>query len=151
TGNLNYTADGIATVATNKTVNGSVVNSTGTNSMGTLVFQGNSAMTGTIGASGAALKEVKTTGASGTTASFANSVYATTMTVGGTGSVALNANLNGDLNYTQDGRVDLKAGNNITGLVKASAVNTGTPPARLAAPRNSASASRPRSHSRIQN
>lgn len=88
-------------------------------------FTGNSTVTGFTGTAGATFLSINA-GAAGTIINFNGAVFATTMTISGTGTVNLNGNLTGAPAFGGDGFINLGAGNTLTGAVTTVAAGTGT-------------------------
>ncbi|MCH8998168.1 MAG: autotransporter domain-containing protein [Proteobacteria bacterium] len=125
TGNLDYDADGTATVATGVNLTGTVTTSAGDDT-GTLTLFGTTTVSGQVGTAPASLKVVNG-GANGTTAIFSADVFAQTLNVTGTGTVDLDGAFTGVLDFDADGTATIATTKNLTGTVTTSAGdNTGT-------------------------
>jgi outer membrane autotransporter protein len=140
--NLDLTGDGEIVLADNANMNAPIT--TATDNEGTLTFNGTSTVSGTVGTSGAKLKEINA-GVSGETVTFENEVNATNLNVTGMGTVNLNTlsgntssditfantgtsnlngNLTGDINFAgNDATVNVSDGKGILGSVQTLASN----------------------------
>lgn len=110
-GTLNYAGDGTVSLATAGTLTGNIT--TSATNTGTLTAAGTETITGTVGASGKLLKAVNIgAGAAGIT----GDVYATTVTVTGSNTVAFGGNVNAttfDFGATT-GTAQIASGKNLT-------------------------------------
>ena len=117
TGNLNFAADGTATFTANEKIIGSVT--TDTNNTGTLTFSSNTVDTalvsGTVGSSGKALKEVNISPILSRTATFGGAYNVATTNHSGSGAVTFSNTLTGDVNISNDGTVNVE--NTVTGNI----------------------------------
>ncbi|MES2215433.1 MAG: autotransporter domain-containing protein [Pseudomonadota bacterium] len=125
TDNIQFTGDGKVTLATTQNINGNITTTTTNNGTITIVAGVGSTITGTVGASGKALKALTSNAAGGTTHTVTADVYAATTTVNA-GILALGGNLTGALNFAADGTVTLAAGKNITGNITTTTTSNGT-------------------------
>ncbi len=94
--------------------------------MGIITLDGSSTVSGSVGASGALLKEINA-GANGTSSTFSSDVYATNLDVEGTGTVNLNGDYTGTaIRYNADGTVVLANGSDVNSAITTGTTNTGT-------------------------
>jgi len=122
---LNYTADGLVTLADTKNITLATGITTSANSQGTLTIEGTSTIGGQVGANGAALKVVNA-GAAGKTVDFGNNVFATTANVTGEGGTVNFKSFEGILDFDADGTATISNGATLTGTVTTQTNNTGT-------------------------
>ena len=115
TGILDYDADGLATIADAKNLTGTVTTSAGDNT-GTLTLEGTTTVSGQVGTAPASLKVVNG-GVAGKVATFSADVFAQTLNVTGTGTVDLDGNFTGILDFDQDGTATIATTKNLTGTV----------------------------------
>ncbi|MGE4382759.1 MAG: autotransporter domain-containing protein, partial [Arcobacter sp.] len=121
---IRYNADGTVVLANGSDVNSAIT--TGTTNTGTLTLNGSSTVSGSVGASGALLKEINA-GANGSSSTFSSDVYATNLDVEGTGTVNLNGDYTGTaIRYNADGTVVLANGSDVNSAITTGTTNTGT-------------------------
>ncbi|RXI24641.1 hypothetical protein, partial [Arcobacter ellisii] len=119
-----YNADGTVVLANGSDVNSAIT--TATTNTGTLTLNGSSTVSGSVGASGALLKEINA-GANGSSSTFSSDVYATNLDVEGTGTVNLNGDYTGTaIRYNADGTVVLANGSDVNSAITTATTNTGT-------------------------
>ena len=122
---LDYTANGTVEVADG--VDLSLTVTTDANNQGILTLEGTNTVTGQIGTAVAELREVNINGGAGKTATLSSDAYATTMTIGGAGTLDLNGSFTGTtLDYDADGTVTLADTKDITAVVTTSTDGEGT-------------------------
>ncbi|WP_164967285.1 hypothetical protein, partial [Arcobacter ellisii] len=121
---IRYNADGTVVLANGSDVNSAIT--TATTNTGTLTLNGSSTVSGSVGASGALLKEINA-GANGSSSTFSSDVYATNLDVEGTGTVNLNGDYTGTaIRYNADGTVVLANGSDVNSAITTATTNTGT-------------------------
>jgi len=142
-GNVNFGADGTIDLADTKNITGAIDNTTGADGVGTLNVEGTSTVSLEVGDTNS-LKMI-TGGAAGKTVTFSRAVKSQALDVNGTGTVNLtkvstigtttisaggtldlDQNLTGDINFTSDGTIALDAGKSITGNITNATSNQGT-------------------------
>ena len=123
-GNLDLAVNGTVSVMNGSHINGTIT--TQTNETGSLVLNGNSMVTGSIGSASQKFKTVTSNTALGETNTFLGDIYISqnTLIVGGVGTTSLYGNVTGNVDFSADGIVDLAASKTITGNVDN---KTGTP------------------------
>ena len=121
---VSFVGDGVLDVGGDATLD-SVTNTTLTNSMGKLILNGTSSVSGNTGAAGAMLREIEMDVAL-TAATFGGDVYASTTTMNSTGSVQFNGNVTSNIIFRDNGNVNLATGKNITGTVTTDTDDRGT-------------------------
>ncbi|MBF0485373.1 MAG: autotransporter domain-containing protein [Candidatus Omnitrophica bacterium] len=118
-----FGGDGTLTVADSKAITGTVT--TGTNNTGTLTLSGSNSFAGLVGAANFALKAVNG-GANTATTTFLSDVYAQSLNITGTGTVALGGNLTGTATFNDDGLLTVADAKDISGAVTTAVNNDGT-------------------------
>jgi len=127
TGTVNFAGDGTLEIADGVSIGGAVTNATPGD--GTVTLEGDFTVNGTnlIGAAGDGLKAINVNGAAGKVVDFNDhTVVATTVTIGGTGTLNLNQNLTGTLSFGADGIVNVADSVGISGLTSSTAPGIGT-------------------------
>ncbi len=123
---IDFDTDHTATVNDAVNVTGTVTNTSGSDNIGTLTLSGTTTVSGQVGTDPDSLKVVNG-GANGATATFSADVFAATLNVTGTGTIDLDGNFTGNLDYLADGTVTIATTKNLTGTVTTAAGdNTGT-------------------------
>ena len=126
---VDTTGSGALTVGNNQNINinndlGGAITSNAADT-GSIVFLGNSTVTGFTGTSGSEFLNISA-GAVGATVNFNGAVYSATFGVSGTGTV----NFNGDVItapvFVGDGFINLGAGRTLIGAITTNTANTGT-------------------------
>ena len=95
------------------------------NNTGSVLFLGNSTVTGFTGTNLIRFLNVSA-GAVGTTVNFNGNVFATTTNVSGTGTINFNGNVTSAPVFAGDGFINLGAGFTLTGAITTNTANTGT-------------------------
>ncbi|MCS5558434.1 MAG: hypothetical protein NZ738_03455, partial [Oceanospirillaceae bacterium] len=122
---INLTGDGKISFASGIGHTGAIT--TGTTNTGSIDFvAGNQAVSGTVGASGALIKQITQVGGSGTL-TFNDDVFATQLTINSTGGVTMGTadDLNANVYFDADGTLTLHT-DGMTGDVTTQTGNTGT-------------------------
>lgn len=119
-GDINFTGDGTLTINGGDNISGNVT--TNSNDSGNVVFQGAGASNiGSIGILGNSIKSLIVDEANLTATGGINSVVTTI----GTGTLTSIGDINGDINFTGDGILNILGGDDINGNVEISADGTG--------------------------
>jgi outer membrane autotransporter protein len=115
---ITFTTDHVANVTAGVNITGTVT--AGTTNFGTLLFQGNSTVTGAVGANGGNLVKAITANTTGTTVNFGSTVdISGNVTTTGTANVAITgaANVGGSVILGGAGNITLTGGGAVTGDV----------------------------------
>ena len=123
TGNATLTVGNNQNINTNNDLGGGF--RTSANLQGSILFLGNSTVTGSTGATGVSYLNVSA-GVAGTAVNFNGPVFSSTFNVSGTGTVNFNGNVTGAPVYAADGFINLGAGRILTGAITTNTANTGT-------------------------
>lgn len=123
TGNATLTVGNNQNINTNNDAGGGF--RTSANLTGSILFLGNSTVTGSTGAAGTSYLNLSA-GVAGTTTNFNGTIFSSTLTVSGTGVVNFNGNVTGAPVFAADGFINLGAGRVLTGAVTTNTANTGT-------------------------
>ncbi len=122
---------GTLTVGNNQNINtnndpGGAITSDGNNTA-SIVFTGNSTLTGFVGTNGIRFLSISA-GANASTVTFNGNVFSTAFSVSGTGTVNFNGNTlaAAGANFVNDGFINLGAGRVFTGAITTNTANTGT-------------------------
>ena len=126
---VDTTGPGTLTIGNNQNINtnndlGGALTSNA-NDTASLVFLGNSTVTGFTGTSLIRFLNLSA-GAAGTTVNFNGDVFATTSSVSGTGTINFNGNVTSAPLFAGDGFINLAAGRSLTGAITTNTANTGT-------------------------
>ena len=123
TGNSTLTVGNNQNINTNNHLGGALTSAAA--DTGSVVFLGNSTVTGFTGTTGSEFLNISA-GAAGATVNFNGAVYSQTFSVSGTGTV----NFNGDVItapvFVGDGFINLGAGKTLIGAITTNTANTGT-------------------------
>lgn len=126
---VDTTGNATLTVANNQNINNNNdlggAFTTANNNQGSILFLGNSTMTGATGAIGNNFLNLSA-GVAGSTVNFNGPVFSTTFNVSGTGTVNFNGNVIGAPVFANDGFINLGAGRTLTGAITTNTANTGT-------------------------
>jgi uncharacterized protein with beta-barrel porin domain len=98
---------------------------TNANQQGTLLFLGNSLVTGATGTTGTEFDNI-IAGAIARAVTFNGAVFSTTSHVSATGTINFNGNVRSAVNFDGDGFINLGGGSTITGAITTNTANTGT-------------------------
>lgn len=123
TGNATLTVANNQNINTNNDLAGAFT--TLTNNQGSILFLGNSTVSGSTGTTGKSFLNVSA-GVAGTTTNFNGPVFSTTVNVSGTGTVNFNGDVTGAPVFAADGFINLGAGRILTGAVTTNTADTGT-------------------------
>lgn len=123
TGNATLSIGNNQNINTNNDLGGAFT--TANNLQGSLLFLGNSTVTGSTGAIGNRYLNISA-GAVGTTVNFNGPVFSSTINVSGTGIVNFNGNVTGAPVFANDGFINLAANRLLTGAITTNTANTGT-------------------------
>lgn len=123
TGNATLTVGNNQNINTNNDLGGAF--RTSTNNEGSILFLGNSTVTGNTGQTGINYLNLSA-GAAGTTVAFNGAVFSTTISVSGTGTLDFNGDVTGAPVFTNDGFINLGAGRSLIGAITTNTANTGT-------------------------
>lgn len=123
TGNATLTVGNGQNINTNNDAGGGF--RTNANLQGSILFLGNSTVTGSTGQPGVSYLNLSG-GAAGTTVNFNGPIFSSTIDVSGTGTLNFNGNVTGAPVYAADGFISLGAGRVLTGAVTTNTANTGT-------------------------
>ena len=123
TGNATLTVGNNQNINTNNDAGGGF--RTSANLTGSILFLGNSTVTGSTGQTGVSYLNVSA-GVAGTTVNFNGPIFSSTINVSGTGTLNFNGNVTGAPVYAADGFINLGAGRVLTGAVTTNTANTGT-------------------------
>ena len=122
-GAVTLTVNANQNINTNNTIGGAVTSTAADTA--SVLFNGNSTVTGTSGTAGAELLNISA-GVAGSTVNFNGPVFTQTFSLSGTGTVNFNGNVIAATNFAGNGRINLGAGNTLTGAVTTNTANTGT-------------------------
>jgi uncharacterized protein with beta-barrel porin domain len=126
---VDTTGNATLTVANNQNINTSNdlggAFTTANNNQGSILFLGNSTVTGATGTIGNSFLNLSA-GVAGTTVNFNGSVFSTTINVSGTGTANFNGNVTSAPVFADDGFINLGAGRSLTGAITTNTANTGT-------------------------
>ena len=126
---VDTTGPGTLTIGNNQNINinndlGGALTSNA-NDTASLVFLGNSTVTGFTGTNLIRFLNLSA-GAVGSTVNFNGDVFATTSNVSGTGTINFNGNVISAPVFAGDGFINLAAGRSLTGAITTNTANTGT-------------------------
>ncbi|MGZ8252876.1 MAG: autotransporter domain-containing protein [Methylophilaceae bacterium] len=119
---------GTLTINANQNINtnndaGGAITSTAADTA-SILFNGNSTVTGTSGTVGSQLLSISA-GAAGSQVNFNGDVFAQTISVSSTGTINFNGDVIAATNFAGNGLINLGAGNSLTGAVTTNTANTG--------------------------
>lgn len=124
--NVNFSANGTLEVAPGKNISlAGNIDNTLVGSFGTVVFEGDSTVSGTVGATNP-IFEIDINGAAGTTVNLTQNVAAQTVVFNNTGTADFDGNLTGNILYKADALSLFAPGKIITGNVDSNAAGLGT-------------------------
>ncbi len=110
---VEFQGNNTLTLTNNSSIFGNVI--TDTNGSGKLTLEGTSNVTGSIGAPGLALNLVTVTGNGNI--DFGGNLYTNTLDIDGLATVDISGNVTTNINFLEDGTVDLGTGSTLTGNV----------------------------------
>lgn len=127
---VNFSADGTLTLGSGDSLTGAVEGAGGTDSRGTLTLSGGTqTVSGLVGTDADHQLKIVNAGADSATSTFSSNVFAETFNVTGDGTVAMNGDFTGTLDFDNltagTGTFQLAAGKDITGAVTNTTSNEG--------------------------
>jgi len=123
TGNATLTVGNNQNINTNNDPGGGF--RTNANLQGSILFLGNSTVTGSTGQPGVSYLNLSA-GAAGATVNFNGPIFSSTLNVSGTGTLNFNGNVTGAPVFAADGFINLGGGRLLTGAITTNTANTGT-------------------------